>query len=348
MLRTSLIIFCLCISSALSIDPFTAGPYDVEHNHISSELGWLGGELDHNLEVFTPTTPGQFPLVIFFPGLACTTSSAVYSRVLARVASWGYAVVGPWAALYNPITTYKAEWVDVVLQWMKTNLSPGKQAEFGIRDGVVIDFENLFLGAQSSGSHVAVNYLALNDGCSSVHGMFLLSPVDGVDPFGIISEVCIDPPDMLNFQVPALILAGGLDSVSGVDGLGNLFPPCAPEEFANERFYNALTGPTVLINTTQYGHLDCVDDDFYNLMATLHLCATNRDTDKDIYRDYVAGEIVAFLRYFGQADCEMGSLMTDIVMEDIEGWVQHKGGVKETCGQDTCKWQESPFSFIRL
>ena len=228
-MRTSLVLYCVFISFAVSIDPFTEGPHGVDYNHISAEWGWLGGELDHNLEVFTPTNPGQYPLVIFFPGLACTTSAAQYSRVLTRIASWGYAVVGPWAALYNPITTYQAEWVDVVLQWMKTNLSPGLQAGFGIPDGVVIDFNNIYLGAQSSGSHVAVNYLALNGGCNEVHGMFLMSPVDGVDPFGIISEVCIDPPNLLNFQVPTLIIAGGLDSVSGVDGLGNLFPPCAPE-----------------------------------------------------------------------------------------------------------------------
>jgi len=344
MLQQSII--CLLLPSVLTIDPFTEGP--LTHNHISAEWAWVG-ELDHNLEVYTPSSPGDYPLVIFFPGLACTTSAAQYSRVLSRVASWGYAVVGPWAALYNPIATYQAKWVDKVLDWMRLHLSSELQGNYGIAEGVVIDFDTLYLGAQSSGSHVAVNYLALGGDCSNVHGMFLMSPVDGVDPYGIItSEVCIDPPNLLNFQVPTLIIAGGLDSVPGVDGLGNLFPACAPEEFSNDRFYDALTGPTVMINTTQYGHLDCVDDDVYNLISTLHLCATNRDTDKDVYRDYVSGEIVAFLRYFGLGDCEMGSLITDIVMEDIEGYVLHKGGVEETCGEHTCSWQENPYSFIRL
>jgi len=337
----------LVISGVLCIDPFTEGPYDVTYNHIDAEWAWVG-DLDHNLEVFTPSSSGVFPLVIFFPGLACTTSAAQYSRVLARIASWGYAVVGPWATFYNPITTYQAKWVDTVLDWMRVHLSETSQGDFGIPDGVVIDFDYLFLGAQSSGSHVAVNYLALNGDCSNVHGMFLMSPVDGVDPYGLISEVCIDPPNLLNFQVPTLIIAGGLDSVSGVDGLGNLFPACAPKEFSNDRFYNALTGPTVMINATQYGHMDCVDDEFYNIIATLHFCATNRDTDKDIYRDYVSGEIVAFLKYFGIGDCHMGSLLTEIAVEGIEGYVQYKGGVETSCGQNQCSWQEDPFSFIKL
>ena len=138
--------------------------------------------------------------------------------------------------------------------------------------------------------------------------MFLLSPVDGADPYGIVDETCISPPKKLNFQVPALIVSGGLDSQPGLgDGLGGLWPACAPEDLSNERsvfphqlsdqscdaclrFYNALTGPTVWVNTTDYGHIDCLDDGPYNLAAGVHLCATNRDMDRDVYRDYLGGE----------------------------------------------------------
>ena len=100
---------CLIVtSSVLTIDPFTEGPHSVDYNHINAEWAWVG-ELDHNLEVYTPSSPGTYPLVMFFPGLACTTPASQYSRVLRRVASWGYTVVGPWAALYNPITTYQVQ-----------------------------------------------------------------------------------------------------------------------------------------------------------------------------------------------------------------------------------------------
>ena len=72
--------------------------------------------------------------------------------------------------------------------------------------------------------------------CGHIHGMFLLSPVDGADPYGIIDETCITPPKKLNFQVPALIVSGGLDSQPGLGGgLGGLWPACAPEDLSNER-----------------------------------------------------------------------------------------------------------------
>ena len=57
----------------------------------------------------------------------------------------------------------------------------------------------------------------------------MMSPVDGFDPYGIIQEYCIHPPDKLNFNIPSLIISGGLDGEAGVDNLGGLFPACAPE-----------------------------------------------------------------------------------------------------------------------
>ena len=77
------------------------------------------GELDHHLDVFTPRSAGSFPVIIFFPGMSCTVPASSYSTILQQVASWGYVVLGPWAILYNPINTYKAEWVDHVLHWAK-------------------------------------------------------------------------------------------------------------------------------------------------------------------------------------------------------------------------------------
>ena len=50
-----------------------------------------------------------------------------------------------------------------------------------------------------------------------------------------------------------------------------------------------MTGPTIKVNTTQYGHADCFDDGLYDIVADLHLCATNRNMDRDIYRSYLAG-----------------------------------------------------------
>ena len=46
----------------------------------------------------------------------------------------------------------------------------------------------------------------------------------------------------------------------------------------------------MLVNTTEYGHLDCLDEAMFQLAATIHLCAANKELDREVYRNYIAGE----------------------------------------------------------
>ena len=342
----SLLLLSLCTALTTAVDPFLPGPYQVDFTSIRPEIF---GELDHHLDVFTPRSAGSFPVIIFFPGMSCTVPASSYSTILQQVASWGYVVLGPWAILYNPINTYKAEWVDHVLHWARGHFdSQDTRTAHGVHQDLVMDFSSLYLGAQSSGAHVAVEYLKQSGDCSSVKAMFLMSPVDGVDPFGMIDDYCIDPPTMLNFQTPTMVISGGLDSIPGIDNLGALMPACAPEDLANDRFYDALTGPTLLVNTTAYGHIDCLDDDMLDMLEMIHFCATDTNTDKDAYRTFVAGQITAFLRFMGQGDCSMGPLLQEVTREGIEATVETKGGLQTSCGEAGCSWQDSPFSHVRL
>ena len=43
----------------------------------------------------------------------------------------------------------------------------------------------------------------------------MISPVDGVDPYGFIREYCITPDEKLNFETPTLIISAGLDGIPG-------------------------------------------------------------------------------------------------------------------------------------
>ena len=58
----------------------------------------------------------------------------------------------------------------------------------------------------SSGAHITTNYMKL--GCHNIKGMILISPVDGVDPFGLIEDFCITPGEKLPFTTPTLIITG--------------------------------------------------------------------------------------------------------------------------------------------
>ena len=60
----------------------------------------------------------------------------------------------------------------------------------------------------SSGAHITTNYMKL--GCHNIKGMVLISPVDGVDPFGVIEDFCITPGKKLPFTTPTLIITAGM------------------------------------------------------------------------------------------------------------------------------------------
>lgn len=77
-----------------------------------------------------------------------------------------------------------------------------------------MDFDTEYIMGHSSGNHIAMNYLI--EGCGKFMGAILMSPVDGTDPWGINPEYCIHPGYYLNFELPTLILAAGLDPVSGI------------------------------------------------------------------------------------------------------------------------------------
>ena len=61
--------------------------------------------------------------------------------------------------------------------------------------------------------------------------MFLHSPVDGVDRYGLIHNYCIEPGTHNNFKISTLIISGGLDSAPGIDHTGVIVPACAPQGF---------------------------------------------------------------------------------------------------------------------
>ena len=98
--------------------------------------------------------------------------------------------------------------------------------------GFEIDFSTEFVMGHSSGAHITTNYMKL--GCHNIKGMILISPVDGVDPFGLIEDFCITPGEKLPFTTPTLIITAGFDSVNGFDPNNEVIPSCAPEELSNK------------------------------------------------------------------------------------------------------------------
>ena len=95
----------------------------------------------------------------------------------------------------------------------------------GLDRGLELDLDNKILMGHSSGAHVVVEFLKHH--CDMFKGQILFSPVDGVDPFGLIDDFTITPGQCVNYALPTLVLMAGLDGVPG--GLaGSLGGGCCP------------------------------------------------------------------------------------------------------------------------
>jgi len=328
-----------------TFDPFTIGPYEVNRK---TYYPFFDPELDYVLDVWVPDAeeaPLTTPIVYMIGGLGGLMPGAGYETIFNRVASHGFTIIQPWVLGGNPVDNYEGLWLDEVMKWSEEHLMNHFMND-GIAGGLTLDHRTLFLASHSAGGHVTADYLKHH--CNDVKGQLMLSPVDGFDPFGLIDLYAITPGEYLNFAVPTLILAAGLDNTPGIDGLGGLVPPCGPTDLANMRFYDAMPGNTWLINATEYGHGDGMNQFFVDAIEFIHFCASAPDAvDRPIYRVFLSGEMVAFMKYvLGQEDCDIAQYLEDPSKMPISATAIHKASVvssSSACAKVECEWQENPY-----
>jgi len=336
----SLHILSLTTLCALAGSPWGEGDLPVEHKFYNRFT--ING-LDHELDVWTPDAEGNFPVIYFLGGLGGIIPGVAYDTLMRGISSHGYIVLQPWVLISNPGDNYAAEWLVGVQEWIEDNLE-GKLHGDNINAGMHIDNDDVFLMGHSSGSHVIVEYLKHH--CNKVKGQILFSPVDGLDPFGLVELFAITPGEYLNYEVPTLVIMAGLDNQPGFN-IGNLVPACAPDDLSNTRFYNAMPGNTWFVNATAYGHGDCLDEFYYDAMMAIHFCGSDKTQDRVTYRSFAAGEIVSFMNAILYGQCDELMYIEDPSRMTVDATVMKKESVTGSgweCGMPAfCNWQEDPY-----
>lgn len=243
-------------------------------------------EAPMQLDVFTPTAPSTYPIIVFLSGLEGVCPGFFYDNLLTNLALNNVITV-----VISKIELVVPSWVESnlegVLQWIQSNLTRNFQQRPETKD-VIPDIENIYLMSHSAGAHATTLYL--NKTCGNIKGMLYLDPVDGIDPFGIIKIFVTDPPNLLPFTIPSIIFATGYDDQSYL-----LTPPCAPKNTSNERFYGVLKGPTWYLNFTEYGHADCLDDS-WKWVAKIICRSCESQCDFVNYRSNLALGIASFVK----------------------------------------------------
>ncbi|XP_069193838.1 uncharacterized protein [Procambarus clarkii] len=314
-----------------SFTPYERGPYSTTRVEVGSLLT-VG--LDENLDVWVPTDAGTYSVFYFLDGFGGAIPGIAYDQTMAHMASHGMAVVVLWkiAAPINPED--RLPLFTSVMLWAEDHLEK-KLHNKGLNDTVHLDFDNLVVGGHSAGAHVQVEYLKTT--CGKFKGQVFMSPVDG------LLEFCITPGVALNYVIPTLHLAAGLDNVPGVSGY-----PCAPDEISNDRFYEAMDSSSQRwsINATKFGHGDFLDPLYQEALEVLEFCGYNQDAtpeEFEAYRRYVAGQTVTFVKaLFSEGDCaQYLPYLEDTTRMIVDAVEQHQNPVGG-CPVAGCSWTPPP------
>jgi hypothetical protein len=160
------------------------------------------GEIDHwsvgniiidnpnirfRLDIYSPKTPGSYPVIIYLPGLAGLVPSTFYTTMVSAIAEQNVILIG-----ISKIESIKPEKLAIHLatffEWvMKPNDGAARLfSEHRAVKGVTPNMEQLAFLSHSSGAHPLGQYL--NATCGPVKLIIMMNPVDGIDPFGIVQD----------------------------------------------------------------------------------------------------------------------------------------------------------------
>lgn len=259
---------------------------------------------DMHIYIVSPncTIDTSMPIFYFFTAFAGKVPSVFYNEFLRHIASHGVVVVSMDSNEVDKKVSFQKDKANELIQLMDW-FSEDNQLTNLLSDNQILnvqpDYTKIFLGGHSAGGHTVTQ--VLDFGCNNVGGLILIDPVDGLTPFNYSTGIenyasVIHPPRLVNFRVPLLHIDNALDPVNPFP-MDPTYPPCAPAEMSNDRFFDAWRAPAWQINATYFGHMDFVDIKAINKLNNVFdfACAGNKTADNREYISLVGGGVVAFI-----------------------------------------------------
>ncbi|KAJ6681305.1 CHLOROPHYLLASE-1 [Salix koriyanagi] len=206
------------------------------------------------------------------------------------ISSHGYIVVAP--QLYRWILPWPSPQDELdraakVANWLPSGL------RCALPENIEGDLQNLALAGHSRGGYIAFALaLGLADAALEVN----FSALIGVDPVAgrskknqLEPKILHDESCSFNISIPVAIIGTGLGNTSGI--------PCAPDGVSHTEFFNECRPPCSHFVTTDYGHMDVLDDDIGldGWVARLLCKGSGWGVSRDPMRKTVGGIFVAFL-----------------------------------------------------
>ncbi|XP_049349009.1 chlorophyllase-2-like isoform X2 [Solanum verrucosum] len=235
-----------------------------------------------SLLVFSPTTKGSHPVLLFFHGFMLQPSW--YKSLLQHISSHRCIIVAP----------QEVKSVRKIAEWLINNL------ESVLPEKVQPDLEKVAISGHSKGGNMA--FAVAFDSSMPLKFSALL----GIDPVAGASPSCLRPPYVLEYiprifnqSIPVAVVGAGLSNQSTCC----LLPSGAPNGVNHAEFFNESKPPCYYFLAKDYGHADMLEAE--GIMAILiRILMKSGKGSKDSMIRAVGGIVVAFLKAYleGQID----------------------------------------------
>lgn len=252
-------------------DPRAPGPFDADEG-ITFKICASGRAKGWEAFVVAPTVvePATVPAAAFLPGFAA--KAGMYSSFHGHIASHGIGVIGfsvpPLHVSTEGIIGRSAD-AQALLECIFENGGADFHARYRAAGGnknLTFDVVNqMGLMAHSTGGHTLLHVID-HMSCFNAKFVALFDPVDGIDPYGFEAQYLIprgtNSSNRLNFSAPVALVVSGLAAQALHIAKVLPWPACAPAEVAGLHWYASLDSPKWLLNFTDYGHVDLIEDIF--------------------------------------------------------------------------------------
>ncbi|KAJ4727417.1 Chlorophyllase [Melia azedarach] len=288
---------------------FTKGTYSTKN--ITVETSSNTSSPPKPLFIVTPVEKGIYKVILFLHGTSLSNKS--YSCLFEHMASHGFIVVAPqlYTSVPPPRATKELNGAAEVTNWLST--ATGLNSN--LPENVEANINFVALTGHSRGGQTAFA-LALGydtDPKINPEVRSKFRAIIGIDPVaGTSKSTEVDPPILslhsFNFTTPVVVIGTGLGGVS------RCIRPCAPEGANHEEFFKRCTSSGAHFVTTDYGHLDMLDDNPTDLVSwTISKCmCKNGEESRDPMRRCVGGIAVAFLKdYFDGESGDFEKIMEE-------------------------------------
>ncbi|KAK6937563.1 Chlorophyllase [Dillenia turbinata] len=281
--------------STLTTDVFGVGKYGV--SEFTIETSSDSSSPPKPLFIVSPTSQGKYPVVLFLHGFCLVNK--FYTSLLKHVSSHGYILVA--SQLYLPPCiasgSEEIDYAAAVTNWLAEGLLQQQ-----LPTNVQPDLDKLVLAGHSRGGKAAFA-LALGLAKTSLKFSLLI----GVDPVAGASKckicqvkpiILTNVPKSFDLKLPVAVIGTGLGPTPRY-----LLSSCAPNGVNHKEFFNESKPPRCHFVTSDYGHMDMLDDDLGGLLGLAANCScTNGKGPRDSMRKCVGGIMVAFIRAYFEGD----------------------------------------------